>query len=281
MGLTSYPQPVQKSTQAYINAGTTYTGQYSVNSSPVGSSITLSNPASGYGYYSIPTSITTTLSWGTQLNQTYGSTWYAEIYVPTLTVSTTVATSVTATVNATVNSGATTFTVANATGIASGLVVTGPGIANATTVSSVVGTTVTINNATTVTLFPGAQLNFTPSGTTWPIGTTALPLTSTSNIVTAATYGTQPTCTGLATNSYVTSTGNNAVALSAATTGTVTIGATFTATPSITWTGVLWHNNVVPTQALGARSLYEFFSPDNGTTIYGRQIMANLAGAGL
>jgi hypothetical protein len=49
---------------------------------------------------------------------------------------------------------------------------------------------------------------------------------------------------------------------------------------TLSWGGsILWHNNLVPTQATNGRSIYEFYSPDAGTTIYGRQIMANLAGA--
>jgi hypothetical protein len=38
---------------------------------------------------------------------------------------------------------------------------------------------------------------------------------------------------------------------------------------------------VIPTQAIGGRSIYMFTSPGDGSTIYGRQIMANLAGSGI
>jgi len=49
-------------------------------------------------------------------------------------------------------------------------------------------------------------------------------------------------------------------------------------TYTVTWTGITWHAGTAPGQATTARSIYEFLSPDGGTTIYGRQVMSNLAG---
>jgi len=51
-------------------------------------------------------------------------------------------------------------------------------------------------------------------------------------------------------------------------------------TYTVTWTGISWPGGVAPTQATGnARSIYQFYTPDSGITIYGRQIMTSLAGA--
>lgn len=46
---------------------------------------------------------------------------------------------------------------------------------------------------------------------------------------------------------------------------------------TITWTGIKWSGGVAPTQAAGKRAIYHFYSPDGGTTIYGKQTFASLA----
>jgi hypothetical protein len=285
MGLTTYPQPFQKSAQAYINAGITYNGVGGqlLATGFVGSTQSLGTyQTGGYVYASIPTGQTTTLSWSAPSSTTYGSTWYAEIYVPTLTVSTTVASTISVlTTDAVTASGSTVINVSSTAGIVSGLIVSGVGIPNATTVSSVGFNQITLSNAINRDLFKGTSFTFTPTNSTWPIGVTALPLTSVANIVTLSGSGTNATCTGLAASTYVTSVSNNVVTLSAATTGSIASGTAFTSTPAITWSGVSWHNNVTPTQAIGGRSIYLFTAPGDGSLIYGRQIMANLAGAGL
>jgi len=285
MGLTTYPQPFQKSAQAYINAGITYNGASGqlLATGFIGSTQSLgSYQAGGYVYASIPTGQTTTLSWSAPSSTAYGSTWYAEIYVPTLAVSTTVAAAISAlTTDTLAASGSTVINISSAVGITTGLIVTGPGIAAATTVSAVGVNQVTLSNAITRDVFKGTAFTFTPTNATWPSGATALPLTNAANIVTVAGSGTNATCTGLAASTYVTSVSNSVVTLSAATTGSIAAGTAFTSTPAITWSGISWHNNVTPTQAIGGRSIYLFTAPGDGSLIYGRQIMANLAGAGL
>ena len=285
MGLTSYPQPMQKSAQAYINAGITYNGVGGqlLATGFIGATQSLgSYQAGGYVYASIPTGQTTTLSWSAPSSTTYGSTWYAEIYVPTTTVSTTVAGSISVlTTDALVVSGSTVINVSSTAGLTSGLIVSGVGISNATTVSSVGFNQVTLSSAITRDLFKGTSFTFTPTNSTWPSGSTALPLTSVSNIVTLSGSGTNATCTGLAASTYVTSVSNSVVTLSAATSSSIAAGTSFTSTPNISWSGVSWHNNTTPTQAIGGRSIYLFTAPGDGSIIYGRQIMANLAGAGL
>jgi len=285
MANTSYPQPMQKSAQAYINAGITYNGVGGqlLATGFVGSTQSLgAYQAGGYVYASIPTGQTTTLSWSAPSSTTFGSTWYAEIYVPTKTLSTTVAATISVlTTDAVATSGSTAINVSSTAGIVSGLIVSGVGIPNATTVSSVGFNQITLSNAINRDLFKGTSFTFTPTNSTWPAGTTALPLTSVANIVTLSGSGTNATCTGLAASTYVTAVSNNVVTLSAATTGSIAAGTAFTSTPAITWSGVSWHNNVTPTQTIGGRSIYLFTAPGDGSIIYGRQIMANLAGAGL
>ena len=48
-------------------------------------------------------------------------------------------------------------------------------------------------------------------------------------------------------------------------------------TYTVAWTGITWAGTA-PTQTTNGRSIYQFFSPDGGTTIYGKQLVASLAG---
>jgi hypothetical protein len=47
---------------------------------------------------------------------------------------------------------------------------------------------------------------------------------------------------------------------------------------TVSWTGVTWSGGSAPTVTTNARSVYQFFSPDGGTTIYGKQTIVNVAG---
>lgn len=292
MANTSYPQPMQKSAQAYINAGITFAApQYNYTSYYGGaaSTQTLTSPAQngGYLYAMVPTGQTTTLSWLLPSNTNYAFTWYAEIYAPTLTVSTTVAASITVlTTDAIATSGNTAINISNTAGLTSGLLVAGVGIPNATTISSVGFNQVILSSAITRDLFNGTSLTFTPTNSTWPSGSTALPLASTANIVIPRLPtgplqpGTNLTCTGFTAGTYVSSVVGNVVTLSAGTASSIASGTAVTSSPNISWSGISWHNNTIPTQPIGGRSIYMFTSPGDGATIYGRQLMANLAGNG-
>jgi len=283
MGFTSYPQPLQKSAQAYINAGITYNSanQYQFYTSPIGSSISMyTGASSGYGYTAVPTGQTTSLNLTVPTSASYGSTWFLEVYVPSVTLNTTVAQAITTTTtdSPSTGSGSNVISIANTNGIVTGMLVSGSGIAAGTTVTSnASGGTVQISANTVSPIFRGTTLTFTTPGGTWPAGTQYLPLAITPNLY----PGQGVTCTGLATNTYAFNSTGNLVYLSAPTGSSIAAGTAFTSTPAITWSGVSWHNNVTPTQAIGGRSIYMFTTSGDGSTIYGRQIMANLAGSGL
>lgn len=49
-------------------------------------------------------------------------------------------------------------------------------------------------------------------------------------------------------------------------------------TYTLSFNGVTWAGGSAPVAKTNGRSVYMFFSPDGGTTIYGKQIMSNLAG---
>jgi hypothetical protein len=44
---------------------------------------------------------------------------------------------------------------------------------------------------------------------------------------------------------------------------------------TVTWTGVSWNGGTAPTQATTGRSVYEFWTSNAGSTIYGRLLIAN------
>jgi hypothetical protein len=365
MGLTAYPQEFQKSTQSYINAGITYSGQLQTISGATSLAAPLANSTTtsgqGTGYQKISLSASATVTWNTSsLVSKYGHIWYLEVYNPMSSLTTTSVASVTGTIatiptqtlSATGTAGQSTITVAstagiyagmgvsvpltsinpangnqspyitagttvvsftstiitlsnpllanmsgtpvifttpfptitagssnliltNSTGIVTGMTVAGPGIAQATTVTSITGNLVVISNPVTSPLSNGATVQFIYSGGTWASGASYLPLVSVAGLV----VGSPLVGTGIQGNTTVTSINGNIVGLSLATSATISGGTTVTSSPSLTWSGILWHNNVTPTQASNGRSIYEFYTPDVGTTIYGRQIMANLAGA--
>jgi hypothetical protein len=175
----------------------------------------------------------------------------------------------------TITVGSSNLILTNSTGIVTGMTVAGPGIAQATTVTSITGNLVVISNPVTSPLSNGTTVQFSYSGGAWASGASYLPLVS----VAGLTVGSPLVGTGLQANTTVTSVNGNVVGLSLATSAPISGGTAITSVPSLTWSGILWHNNVTPTQASNGRSIYEFYTPDAGTTIYGRQIMANLAGA--
>jgi hypothetical protein len=175
----------------------------------------------------------------------------------------------------TITLGSSNLFLTNSTGIVTGMTVSGPGIAQTTTVTSVTGNLVVISNPVTSPLSTGAQVQFSYSAGTWASGASYLPLTSVAGLV----VGSPLSGTGFQTGTTVTSLNGNVVGLSLPTNSAIASGTAVTSTPSLTWSSVLWHNNVTPTQASNGRSIYEFYTPDAGTTIYGRQIMATLAGA--
>ena len=49
-------------------------------------------------------------------------------------------------------------------------------------------------------------------------------------------------------------------------------------TYTVSWSGVTWAGGSAPVTKTNGRTLYMFFSPDGGTTIYGKQVASNLAG---
>ena len=296
MGLTLYPQPVQKSTQGYVNAGATFAGGLTTITGTVTQPIAFgSNSGVGSGYQKLTMAGSCTLSWsGTNLSSTYGNMWYAEIANPYSAFSSTVALTINTTVAVTAQPGATTITVTNASGVTAGMFIEGAGegysssLYGATnTVASVSGNVITLTNAlpslatgTTVggtAIVPGTPILFSYSSpNTIPSGVSFLPLTSTSGLVVGA-----PLSGGVAAGTTVASiqSNSNVVGLSTPTTATITVGQAVTSSSTLTWGGTIkWHNNVIPTQASSGRSIYQFYTPDGGTTIYGRQIMASLSG---
>lgn len=365
MGLTTYPQEFQKNAQAYINAGTTYSGQVqaAIGSTTLTGPLLNSTSSSGQGtgYQKVIMGSSCTLTWSTSsFSSKYGHIWYLEVSNPMSAVSTTSVASVVGTIATipTVNlagtgtGGQSTLTVsstagiyagmavtspvvsinpangvqttyfpagttvvsytstvvtlsqplganmagipviftspqptivlgssnlilANATGIVSGMTVSGPGIPNATTVTSVTGNLVIISNPVTAAILTGTQVNFSYSSGSWASGSSYLPLVSVSGLA----VGSPLSGTGIQTGTTVSSISGNIVGLSLPTNALIPGGTAITSTPTLSWGGtILWHNNVVPTQTSNGRSLYEFYTPDAGTTIYGRQLMANLAG---
>ena len=166
----------------------------------------------------------------------------------------------------------------NATGIVSGMNVAGVGIAQATTVTSVTGNLVVLSNPVTSALLVGSTLSFNYSvSSSWVSGANYLPLASVAGLA----VGSPLLVTGLQTGTTVTSINGNVVGLSLPTNAPIAPATAVSSITTLTWSGILWHNNVTPTQASSGRSIYEFYTPDAGTTIYGRQIMANLAGPSL
>ena len=49
-------------------------------------------------------------------------------------------------------------------------------------------------------------------------------------------------------------------------------------TYTVSWSGITWAGGSAPVTKTNGRTLYMFFSPDGGTTIYGKQVASNLAG---
>lgn len=285
MGITLHPQELSKSNQAYINAGITFNGGYNGTTTGIGAvSVTpptavvsgSTGPGTGYLFYYAQRS-TQAINFSNAFNASYGNVFYAEVSNPFSTVSTTASTGITITTTQDTASGSTAIQVSTAlSSVVSGaLLVSGPGIANATTVSSISGTTLNISAATTSIIPNGTTITLTPSGGSWPTGSSFIGLSSVANLKVGAIL----THASIPTNTYVTAIAGNAVQLSAVTTGAIAPAAAVTSTPAITFANVLWHNNAAPTQASNGRSVYLFYTPDNGTTLYGRQIMANLAGA--
>jgi len=283
MALTAYPQQVQESPQLYINAGITYAGQAAT--STLGSttytwtaplSNTTSSSAQGTGYQKlILNSSSCAITWSTSsLATQWGHVWFAEVANPYSAVSLTTTSSFSTTTVGVTAIGSTTVVVSNAAGIANGQVVTGTFVGNPTTVQSVSGNTVTLSAATTSIANTATNVTFGQTNQTLPVGSNYIFVASTAGLAVGAILSNA----SLAANTYVTAINGSVVSLSAVTTGTIAAGATVSSTPSITWSGVTWHNNSAPTQANNGRSLYQFYTPDNGTTIYGRQMMASLTG---
>ena len=305
MPISFYPQEMQKSNQLYINAGTTYSGAL-VNLTGGSQTLTpavqntVGSSGVGTGYQKLSLQATTSVTWSTTaLSNKYGHIWYAEVYAPYGSYSTTAAVAVTTTLLASAQPGTTQITIPYIPSVAVGQVVGGPGEAYAsglygaaTTVAqiSVSGNTmaVTLNNAipniaqgtgVSGSVIPaGTQVTFTSAtaGGIWA-ASNYIPVTSTTGLV----VGSPITGTNIPASTTITSivSGANVIGISSTTSGTITPGTTFSYAPSLTWNSINWHNNVAPTQLYPGRAIYEFYTPDAGTTIYGRQVMANLAGA--
>jgi hypothetical protein len=71
----------------------------------------------------------------------------------------------------------------------------------------------------------------------------------------------------------------NLYALNNAFASSYTVSSSYTSRALLSWgVNVQWHGGSAPTQALAGRSIYQFYTPDGGTNIYGRQIMTGLVG---
>ena len=305
MAITTYPEVTKKNNTMYINAGTTYYGK--VLSTAVAGATTLTSPqantigsqavGSGYTKLTLANDSTLTVS-ASSLASTQGNMFYAEILNPYTTQTLTVAPSIIAapgTYSGTGTSIQVTQTLAaalaviyNNTGgvynftmegtVNTSSTVSAPANIVVTGVNSITGI-LTLASALPSPLLSNMPLVFnfgtgqsTYSGSYLPFLQTATASTNGSAIPLGSTNS------GLVNTTPVIGS-SNLYSLNQALASSYTVSTAYTSRAVLSWgVNVQWHGGSAPTQATAGRSIYQFYTPDGGTNIYGRQIMTGLAG---
>jgi len=305
MAITTYPEVTKKNNTMYINAGATYYGK--VLSTAVAGAVTLTSPqantigsqavGSGFTKLTLANDATLTVS-ASSLASTQGNMFYAEVLNPYATQTLTIAPSIVAAPGTYSGSGSSiqvTQTLAaalaviynNTGGVYSftmeGTVnpsnsVSAPANIVVTGVNSITGV-LTLASALPSPLLSNMPLVFnfgtgqsTYSGSYLPFLQSVTPATNASAIPLGPTNSALVNTTPVvgAANLYAL---NNAFASS------YTVSSSYTSRALLSWgVNVQWHGGSAPTQALAGRSIYQFYTPDGGTNIYGRQIMTGLVG---
>jgi hypothetical protein len=305
MAITTYPEVTKKNNTMYINAGTTYYGK--VLSTTVSGATTLTSPqantvgaqtvGSGYTKITLQNDTTLTVS-ASSLLSSQGNMFYAEVLNPYTTQTLTVAPSIVGAPGTYSGSG-TSITVSQPFAAALALVYNNTGgvynftvegtvnpsnSVSAPSLQTVTGINTVTGVLTLATALPSPLLSNQPLVFNFGTGQTLysgsyLPFLTAPVVSTNGTAIPLGSSNSLLVNTTPVTGSSNLYLLNSSLASSYTVSTAYASRAVMTFGGSInWPSGTAPTQALAGRSIYQFYTPDAGTTIYGRQIMTGLSG---